>query len=900
MMNATLRGKTDAGISHVRFNEGEVVSCPPTVGCPEGIAMRGAKPRRGSFKELVLAGAACLSAAAWGFDVKVQPGDTFEKVRDGIREARANGKIAKDEAVTVTLAPGEYLVAGNRIELDGADSGSAGAPVTWRAENRGTVRLFGGVRLSADDFRPLADEAMRTRLDPSVADKVMVADLSSRFAGDFKPWPDSIRGVLPGPWLCCNGEHLPIARWPNADAENHGWSGFDVCLAAGGDEWKQKAKNPPPDATAPGAFEFPGDRAAKWRFEDGVWMLSYWKHDWACEYLRAASFNPETKALTLATWAQYGVGKGNNGYFKKRRFYALNVFEELDAPGEWYLDRKAKKLYYIPKGRLEDEELVLADDTAPFVVLKGASHVVFENIDFRYSHGKSVFSVKGADNVIRNCGFNCHGGCAIVVDGDRNRITGCTIAHNGATAVSMNGGNRRMLLPANNLLDHCEIYDYAIFKRIYASCITLSGCGQAIRNCKIHDGPYIALDYNGNEHLIADNTFTRVVLEAGDSGCIYTGHDPSGHGTLIFGNTIADIAWTEEETNSRQGIYFDDCDWGDDVIGNTFRHAGRAFLIGGGNLHRIYNNTITECAHGVHCDSRGRTWRLKRNSFPTDAEGRTFADTKCRGFNYRYAPWNVMYPELAEAIENLPELPGRNTVQGNVFHKIRGRVFEYDWLVQTVLPMNTNENTVVAKGGALPAENPQKIALSDAVVNRLAAPDGETVAKVYLDASSHFVWTLRNGQETILNPSPLGITVDTLNTGKLVVPGAATTVAENAQPAPTFTNATALAYNEYRIPLRSLVDAKEVAFFDVRVWKNGAAYRWTVPGSGERLVVGENNAFATPYGRLRIVESERPKDYAELHHYERGLSLGITFPQYPRGWRQTGEVVSPWRSVTLR
>jgi len=29
-------------------------------------------------------------------------------------------------------------------------------------------------------------------------------------------------------------------------------------------------------------------------------------------------------------------------------FYVENVFEDLDAPGEWYLDRREGKLYYMP------------------------------------------------------------------------------------------------------------------------------------------------------------------------------------------------------------------------------------------------------------------------------------------------------------------------------------------------------------------------------------------------------------------------------------------------------------------------------------------------------------------------------------------------------------------------
>ena len=42
-------GKPDAENPLVRFDEGKVASYPPTAGRPEGVATRGAKPRRGSL-----------------------------------------------------------------------------------------------------------------------------------------------------------------------------------------------------------------------------------------------------------------------------------------------------------------------------------------------------------------------------------------------------------------------------------------------------------------------------------------------------------------------------------------------------------------------------------------------------------------------------------------------------------------------------------------------------------------------------------------------------------------------------------------------------------------------------------------------------------------------------------
>ena len=36
------------------------------------------------------------------------------------------------------------------------------------------------------------------------------------------------------------------------------------------------------------------------------------------------------------------------GYHENARYYFLNVLEELDRPGEWYLDRQTGMIYFWP------------------------------------------------------------------------------------------------------------------------------------------------------------------------------------------------------------------------------------------------------------------------------------------------------------------------------------------------------------------------------------------------------------------------------------------------------------------------------------------------------------------------------------------------------------------------
>ena len=103
-------------------------------------------------------------------------------------------------------------------------------------------------------------------------------------------------------------------------------------------------------------------------------------------------------------------------------------------------------------------------------------------------------------------------------------------------------------------------------------------------------------------------------------------------------------------------------------------------------------------------------------------------------------------------------------------------------------------------------------------------------------------------------------------------------------------------------------DGERVAFLDVRLWTGGAAYRWTVPGEGERRVAGENDSFvaADPsHPGFTLVEWERDaalvNGYPEVFYYKRAEGVtGVLFPEATHGWKHVGEVVSPWRGVLCK
>ena len=111
-------------------------------------------------------------AASGGDGSRGKPYQSLTQARDGLRAARKAGTLKAGEAVTVSLEPGVYSLSAS-FELNSSDSGTASAPVVYRARKIGTARIQGGVALEAAAFKPVSDAAVLARLDESVRGKVL-------------------------------------------------------------------------------------------------------------------------------------------------------------------------------------------------------------------------------------------------------------------------------------------------------------------------------------------------------------------------------------------------------------------------------------------------------------------------------------------------------------------------------------------------------------------------------------------------------------------------------------------------------------------------------------------------------------------------------------------------------
>ena len=262
-----------------------------------------------------------------------KPFATLERARDALRQLRQ----ADDKplgGVTIWLRAGEYLRT-SPLELTAADSGTAEAPVVWRAFQDESVRVVGGRTLAG--FQPVTDPAVLNRLADKARGAVRQIDLRAQGITEFGTMRSRGFGRPTTPAHCelfCNGKPMTLARWPNEGEWSH-IAGFPEAKAQDDGHGGKIGR-------LEDGFSFEGDRPLNWKDTSDLWVHGYWSWDWANSYERVASLDRETRLLKTAS------PHGLYGFRKGQRFHFLNVLEELDQPAEWFLDRAAGVLYFWP------------------------------------------------------------------------------------------------------------------------------------------------------------------------------------------------------------------------------------------------------------------------------------------------------------------------------------------------------------------------------------------------------------------------------------------------------------------------------------------------------------------------------------------------------------------------
>ncbi|MES2777353.1 MAG: right-handed parallel beta-helix repeat-containing protein [Bacteroidota bacterium] len=610
-----------------------------------------------------------------------KPFASVERARKEVRKLLQNGDAT---AITVYLRGGTYTF-NSSVIFDSLDAGTESHPVTYTAYNQEPVSLSGGISIDTKHATVVTDQSILDRFPGAAKNKILQVDLRKAGISNFGTMTPHgfARPYQPAPMeLFCNKKAMRLARFPNDSLIPIGRVIDPGSIPRNGDFSHRGGK-----------FHFASDAPNRWTKAKDIWISGFFRYGYADDAVQIADLNLQDKLITTKQETMYGFANGANF----QRWFAYNLMEEIDMPGEYYTDREAGILYFYPPAEeLKTIEVSMLED--PLIQLKNVSFIHFKGLDFECSRGMGLYIERGRSNMIDHCVFRnlgilgiClgkgiepftnlqHEGDGLPVSGklgsisnysykhttfDREAgtdhiISNCEIYNTGAGGISLGGGQRLTLAKGNNQVINCKIHDFTRLDRSYKSGINIEGVGNTIRNCEIYNCPGSAILLHGNDHVIEYNAIHHAVTDGDDMGAIYYGRDPTERGNKVQYNFFHHIG---NEHGLIVSVYHDDGACGMEVTGNIFYMGGsRNVLLGGGSDNVYRNNIFIDAPMAFHLDNRLMGWA--KSSLDKDG----IFESRLAAVNYKQPPYSTAYPKLPNYLEDNPAFPKRNFIENNVF-----------------------------------------------------------------------------------------------------------------------------------------------------------------------------------------------------------------------------------------
>jgi len=551
------------------------------------------------------------------------PFATLTRARDAIREMKKDTGLPEGQ-VTVWILAGTYYLT-ESLELSSEDSGTEKTQIAYQTTPYEQVNIIGGRQINK--WGQVKDQAVLNRLNPEAHGKVYQADLKAQGINNFGQFRSRGFGRSASPAaleLFFQDKPMTVARWPNSDFLKITGYTEAVDDDHGGSLGKLT-----------GGFNYEADRPSRWKDTNDIWVHGYWAYDWANSYEHIQSIDVNNHLIK--TSPPYG----NYGFRKDGRFYFINILEELDEPGEFYLDRKNGILYFWPPSPIEEGKALVSIVEKPLININGASYVMIRGLTIECARGDGVRISGGSKNVVTDCTLRNLGNNGITVSGGNfHGVFDCDIYQTGDGGISLSGGDRKTLLPAGHYACKNHIHNVARWSRCYVPAVSIEGVGISVSNNLIYDHPHCAILFGGNEHHIELNEIHHVCMETGDVGAIYTGRDYTYRGNIIRYNFIHH---TGGVGMGSMGIYMDDCVSGTQIYGNILWKLHRAVFIGGGRDFTIENNIFVDCDPAIEIDGRG----LSKAPVWHDMVYQTMKK-HLEDMNWKQPPYSTHYPQLAD------------------------------------------------------------------------------------------------------------------------------------------------------------------------------------------------------------------------------------------------------------
>lgn len=496
------------------------------------------------------------------------PFATLERARSEIRRLKSEAGLPAG-GVAVYVRGGRYELE-RTFELAAEDGGSERSPVVYRAYGQERPVLTGGRRVT--NFVPYQGSILKA--------DVAAQGLKGKY---FRQ-------------IFFDGERQPLARYPDYDPNNPHGGGFAYVdgpivrmYRNLTNETRRVVQCKPEDFR-------------NWANPASGEVFIYPRYNWRSCRVPIASVDRDKGQIILArdVWsgASHTIRAGD-------RYYVRNLFEELDAPGEWYLDRDTWTLYFWPpveRQHIEVEASVVSDIVQ---IGPGAAWITLQGFEITGSEGSGVVVSASTNCLVAANRIHGIGGYAGV------RIQGgadCAVIGNDVwdtchQGVVMEGGDAETLTPGGHVVENNYIHHIGALNG-HAAGVMMRGIGLRAAHNLIHDTTRSGIYGGGNDCIVEYNHIRHTNLATEDTGGYYNGGNWHIRGQIIRYNFIHDTLGYGRKADGTWGwphgsccIYLDDDHSGTTVYGNILARSvtGGVFVHGGRDNH-IENNILVEHA----------------------------------------------------------------------------------------------------------------------------------------------------------------------------------------------------------------------------------------------------------------------------------------------------------------
>ncbi|MBQ2468342.1 MAG: S-layer homology domain-containing protein [Clostridia bacterium] len=506
------------------------------------------------------------------------PFATFARAAEAVRSLDKTGR----SGIKVAFMAGDYGPLSVRLTPE--DGGTPDCRVVYCKYGDGDVTFNDGFDVKAEDFAPISEEE-KDLFRGKAKENVYVADVSGKIGGyDVETLVFS------------DSREMTVARYPNKYDDNT-------------DNLLLKAAETTSVTTMRMLNSLLKNRIAKYHTLDGLKMYGFLTFGWYKETLSIADFNfetgdfyvPDHKKARSADWTgglRYEIDEEGNVLCKDDvDLCLLNISEELDASGEFWIDTANAKMYVYG----EPENYHIIAGTSPMISGEGVTNVSFVGLDF-YNADDGFISIAGDGITVDGCSFSGCGsefGVHIEIPEDANggavalgtavrssEFSNC--AGNGLFIEGCRKGanilkNRSNVTVDNNFFTECNL------REANTGALRLLVSGANVSHNYFYSTAWEGMDYRGTAFLTAEyNVFERICYNGDDTGAVNSFEGEEAEGNVIRNNLF--LAGTAG-TVGRYCAYLDDS-CGTEFCFNLIYNCGIAVMSNGNRNNSIHHNMI--------------------------------------------------------------------------------------------------------------------------------------------------------------------------------------------------------------------------------------------------------------------------------------------------------------------